>query len=160
MVLSGMNSRKMVYENVVTASLATPGCLTKEEKELIAAVKEIIGEKTKVPCTGCRYCMPCPQGVDIPGTFRCYNEMYTEKKSTGRGEFYQVIGLRKDSALPSRCVGCGRCEKHCPQHIHIIEELKKANKELLPLPYRVAIKGARLFMFGLGGKQNKENKTV
>ena len=138
-VLSGMNSPAMVEENCRNASAAEPGMYKEEEKKLIAEVKTLINEKIKVPCTGCAYCMPCPKGVDIPGTFRCYNEMYVEGKSVGRHEFFQVVGLRKKPALPSQCVGCGRCEKHCPQHISIIKELKNAKKALLPLPYRVAV---------------------
>ena len=112
---------------------------TEADHTLIAQIKNLINEKIKVPCTGCAYCMPCPKGVDIPGTFRCYNEMYVEGKSVGRHEFFRVVGLRKKPALPSQCVACGRCEKHCPQHISIIEELKNAKKALLPLPYRIAV---------------------
>ena len=138
-VLSGMNSVQMVEENCRTASESEPGCLSEEEKTLIEEVKTLINEKLKVPCTGCGYCMTCPKGVDIPGAFRCYNEMSMEGKGVGRHEYFQVVGLRKEPALPTQCVGCGRCEKHCPQHISIIEELKKAKKALLPFPYRAAI---------------------
>ena len=145
-VLSGMNSMDMVEENCRIASSAEPGMFTDADRDMVAKVKDAINEKLKVPCTGCGYCMPCPQGVDIPGAFRCYNEMYMESKSTGRHEFFQVVGLRKKPALPSQCVGCGRCEKHCPQHISIIEELKNANKALLPVPYRIAAAVSRRFV--------------
>ena len=144
-VLSGMNSEEMVRENCRTASDAEAGHLTEEDHRLIARVKDLINEKIKVGCTGCGYCMPCPQGVDIPTAFRCYNEMFTEKKSVGRREYAQVAGFRKKTSFPSQCVACGRCEKHCPQHLPIIRELKNADKALRPLPYRIGTAVARKF---------------
>ena len=153
-VLSGMNSEAMVEENCLTASSAKAGEFTKKDHALIDRIRSMINEKLKVGCTGCGYCMPCPHGVDIPGTFRCYNEMFMEHKGTGRHEFFQVIGLRKEPALPSQCVGCGRCERHCPQHISIIKELKNAEKALLPFYYKVGIKVARVFLYH--GKAHKK----
>ncbi len=144
-VLSGMNSLEMVRENCRGADEAFVGMLSEKDHRLVAKLKELISEKIKVPCTGCGYCMPCPQGVDIPSAFRCYNEMYMESKGTGRKEYWQVVSLRKEPAFPSQCVGCGRCEKHCPQHIQIIEQLKAANRELRPLPYKIAAEVARRF---------------
>ena len=90
--------------------------------------------------------MPCPKNVDIPAIFRCYNEMYTESKHSGRWEFAQTVGLRKKDATFSQCIGCGKCEKHCPQNIAIREELKKADKALRPLPYKIGIAVAKKFM--------------
>ena len=90
--------------------------------------------------------MPCPKNVDIPAIFRCYNEMYTESKHSGRWEFAQTVGLRKKDATASQCIGCGKCEKHCPQNIAIREELKKADKALRPLPYKIGIAVAKKFM--------------
>ena len=55
--------------------------------------------------------------MDIPGTFRCYNAMYSEGKQSGRKDYLQCTAFRKDTASASQCVGCGKCEKHCPQHI-------------------------------------------
>ena len=148
-VLSGMNSLEMVEENCRSASVAHEGMLTEKDHKLVARLKELISEKIKVPCTGCAYCMPCPQGVDIPSAFRCYNEMFMESKGAGRREYWQVVGLRKEKAFPSQCIVCGRCEKHCPQHIPIIESLKEANKALRPLPYRIAAEvGRRVAMWG------------
>ncbi len=145
-VLSGMNSLDMVEENCRIADSAQAGEFTEEDFALINGIKDRINERLKVGCTGCGYCMPCPQGVDIPGAFRCYNEMYMEKKGVGRREYAQVIGLRKEPAFPSQCIGCGRCEKHCPQHISIIEELKKADRALRPLPYKIGIALGRRFV--------------
>ena len=146
-VLSGMNSIEMVEENCRTASEALPGHLTEEDRAVLEAVKKDIREKEKVGCTGCRYCMPCPKGVDIPGIFRCYNAMYTESKGQGRFQFAQTVGLTKEPAFATQCVQCGKCEQHCPQKIPIRQKLKEADKALRPLPYRIGIDFARWFMF-------------
>ena len=149
-VLSGMNSRRMVYENVLTAHRTKAGSFKKEDFELIEKVKSAIREKEKVGCTGCRYCMPCPKGVDIPGTFLCYNTMYTESKSNGRFQYAQSVGLTKEPAFATQCIECGKCERHCPQQIPIREKLKEADKALRPLPFKIGINVARRYMFGKG----------
>ena len=142
-ILSGMNSTEMVEENIRIASDAEPGHFTDKDFELVEKIKTIIKEREKVGCTGCRYCMPCPKGVDIPGTFYFYNLMYIDKKTSARFEFAQVMGMRKEQSFASQCVGCGKCEQHCPQHINIREKLKEADKALRPLPYKVGIQVAR-----------------
>lgn len=136
-VLSGMNSMEMVKQNLKTASESHVGCLTASDAALIEQVKEEIKKHVKVGCTGCGYCMPCPRGVDIPGTFRCYNAMYSEGKKSGRKDYLQCTAFRKDTASASQCVGCGKCEKHCPQHIEIRKELKCAASELEDVKYKV-----------------------
>ena len=138
-VLSGMNSEDMVRENCRVASEAEPGHLTREDLDAVEEIKRIIREREKVGCTGCRYCMPCPRGVDIPGTFYYYNLKYMEKSSRARFEFAQNMGLRKEPGFASQCVGCGKCEQHCPQHINIREKLKEADRALRPLPYKLGI---------------------
>ncbi len=90
--------------------------------------------------------MPCPQGVDIPAVFRCYNRMYSENKGAGRFEYVQTVALQKEKTFASQCIGCGKCEKHCPQSISIREELKKADKDLRPLFTRIQIAAMRAFM--------------
>lgn len=145
-VLSGMNSLEMIRENCRTASDAQAGHFTKADFDTLALVTEKIRENEKVGCTGCRYCMPCPKGVDIPGTFRCYNAMFIEGKKQGRLEYGQTVALTKDSAFASQCVGCGKCEKHCPQEIPIRKMLKEADKALRPLPYKIGFNIARKFM--------------
>ena len=146
-VLSGMNSIEMVNENVRIASEVQEHEFTPQDFQLIEQVKAEINKNIKVGCTACGYCMPCPKGIDIPTAFRCYNQMYTEKKSSGRMEYLQIIALQKDMSDISKCVECGKCESHCPQVLPIRKKLKEAQKELLPLPYRIAVKLMRLFKF-------------
>ena len=145
-VLSGMNSIEMIEENCRTASDAKAGDFGAEEKEMITKIKAFINANTKVNCTGCRYCLPCPKGVDIPGIFSCYNHMYSENKSRGRKEYFQTIALRVQPAEASLCVKCGKCEQHCPQSIPIREKLVEADKALRPIHYKFAGKVARHFM--------------
>ena len=147
-ILSGMNSMEMVEENIRIASEVEAGQFTDSDFELIENVKSIIRQKEKVGCTGCRYCMPCPKGVDIPGIFHYYNLTALQKKSSARFEFARNLGIRQEPVFASQCIGCGKCEKHCPQHINIREKLKEADRELRPLPYKIGIDIARRFMVG------------
>ena len=146
-VLSGMNSLQMVEENCRTADDMKAGSLTDKDFELLEKVKRAIHEKERVGCTGCRYCMPCPKGVDIPGTFACWNTMYTEGKSSGRFQYAQTVGLTKEPAFATQCIECGKCEQHCPQSIPIRQKLKEADKDLRPFGYKVGINVARKLMF-------------
>lgn len=144
-VLSGMNSMEMITENIETAEKGTVGHFLPEDDALVELVKAEIQKTVKVGCTGCGYCMPCPTGVDIPVTFRCYNEMYSETKSGARKEYLQCTAFRQKQSSASLCIGCGKCESHCPQQIEIRKELKRAVKELETLPYKAARKGIALF---------------
>ena len=155
-VLSGMNSIPMIEENARIADTSVPGSFGAEENEMIDRIRAYINENTKVGCTGCKYCLPCPRGVDIPGIFSCYNHMYSENKLTGRKEYYQTIALRLEPADASRCVGCGKCETHCPQNIPIREKLKEANRAIAPFYMKIAAGVSRRFMIGKKKKQKDE----
>jgi len=144
-VLSGMNSVNMVEENCRTAADCLPGSFSKEDLELITHVRESIERTMKIGCTGCRYCMPCPKGVDIPGIFRCYNHMYSESISSGRKEYFQTVAFRKQSADASQCIKCGKCESHCPQHLEIRKLLKTADRGLRPWYLKIFTFFARRF---------------
>lgn len=143
-VLSGMNTLEMIRDNVETASNVETGELGTNEEVMLENVVTAINAKMKVGCTGCGYCMPCPKGVDIPGTFSAYNRRYTDSKYGGFFDYMMCTALRKNSTAASNCISCGKCEKHCPQHIEIRKELKKASKELEGPLYKIIRKVVEL----------------
>ncbi len=145
-VLSGMNSLEMVRENAAVADAARVGELTDADRKLYADVVKAIQKKMRVGCTGCRYCMPCPHNVDIPGTFAAYNRAGYDGWTRGLRDYVMCTALRKVSTAASNCVECGKCERRCPQHIAIREELKNARKTLEGVPYKVARKFIQTIM--------------
>ena len=144
-VLSGMNSDEMVRDNVNTASNTQVGELTAEDEAMLRRVVAAINSKMKVGCTGCAYCMPCPKNVDIPGTFAAYNRRYQEGKFWSFVDYVICTMLRKNSTAASNCIGCGKCEKHCPQGIPIREKLQDARNELEGPLYRTIRKAVGWF---------------
>jgi predicted aldo/keto reductase-like oxidoreductase len=116
LALSGMSTMEQVVENVANASTAEPDTLNEQELALIGHVRETYRELCPVPCTKCRYCMPCPSGVDIPRNFEIFNEgrMY-DQIETARDQYEHLDEGRRASA----CVQCRQCEDLCPQHIPI-----------------------------------------
>lgn len=139
-VLSGMNSLEMIEENTASASEAVVGELGEREENMLSQVVDAINEGVKVGCTGCRYCMPCPQNVDIPGTFAAYNRRYSEGWFSAVKEYLMCTALRSTSSAASNCIGCGKCEQHCPQNIEIRKELVNARKKLEGPAYKIARK--------------------
>jgi len=146
-VLSGMNSMEMVMDNIQTASSVSVGEMTEADEAMLTRVVKAINAKMKVGCTGCGYCMPCPKNVDIPGTFAAYNRRYSENRFWSFVEYAMCTALRKNPTSASQCVGCGKCEMHCPQGIHIREELKNAQRELEGPLYRFVRKAAGIMKF-------------
>ena len=145
-VLSGMNSDEMVRDNIQTASTVEVGELGEDEEQMLKEVVKAINAKMKVGCTGCGYCMPCPKGVDIPGTFAAYNRRYAEGKFWSYIEYVMCTSLRKNSTAASNCIKCGKCEKHCPQNIEIRKHLDDARKELETPLYKVVQKAVKKFV--------------
>ena len=145
-VLSGMNSLAMVEENVRTASDAVAGAFSADDRAFLQRILGIIREREKVGCTGCRYCMPCPRGIEIPSIFSCYNDMSISSKRYGRLRYFQTVALTAEPSFVSQCVKCGKCEQHCPQGLPIREKLQEAERALLPWPLRPLIKLTRKFM--------------
>ena len=146
-VLSGMNSIEMLRENCRVADEVRPGEFKEEEKSFIEQIKKEINSSMKVGCTGCGYCMPCPVGVDIPGTFSCYNQIYSQNRRAARNSYMQCTIFRHDPASASNCIQCGKCEQYCPQELEIRKELKAASRELETVAYKVARKLVRILKF-------------
>lgn len=137
-VLSGMNSLEMVKDNVETASTAPADELTGDDRQMLRQVVGAINARMKVGCTGCRYCMPCPQGVDIPGSFAAYNRKFSEGFVAAMKDYLMCTGLRAEASCAGKCISCGKCETHCPQHIEIRKELKDVKRTLEGPIYHIA----------------------
>ena len=128
-ILSGVSNMEQLKENIELFDSAEADTMSEEELKLVDKVRDLYREKIMVPCTGCDYCKPCPEGVAISTVFELYNEavMYDKKEKNARMYNDFLIKNNKDA---SQCVECGNCESACPQNIAIIEELKNAHKYL------------------------------
>jgi uncharacterized protein len=129
--LSGMSAMEQVAENLRIAGTGLPGSLSPEELALVDRVRDTYRAILKVPCTGCAYCMPCPNGVNIPQNFTLYNEAFMFGDPDMAAFVYNRFLPPPSRA--SACLACGACEPHCPQGIPIMEELGKA-RTLLSRP--------------------------
>jgi predicted aldo/keto reductase-like oxidoreductase len=146
-LLSGMNATAQLEENLLLADQALPGSLDAGERETYRRVLEVFNASYKVPCTGCNYCMPCPQNVNIPGCFAAYNTSYALGWVQGMQQYATSTGLTSlKTGRPGNCVKCGACETHCPQHIPIIKTLGQVRSRMEPLPVRGGIGIFRAFM--------------
>ena len=145
-VLSGMGSGFMLEENLKIADASGVGQIPPEERDLYSQVVQAINATVKVGCTACGYCQPCPMGVDIPGAFAAYNRWFGEEKKNAFMDYLKCTTFRKNSTGAGNCIGCGKCEKHCPQGIAIRQELKEVQKVLETPLYRVIKKGAGWFV--------------
>ena len=128
-ILSGMSTLEQVEDNIKTFSNLEE--LTKEELETIEKVANTIKSRTKNGCTGCRYCMPCPAGVDIPGNFSAWNLYY--KYESERAASWSIRQVKASEGFAEKCVKCGQCEQVCPQHLNIREDLEKLSEEMKEL---------------------------
>ena len=137
-VLSGMNDISQVEENCRIASDSLPGALTDDELSVYGQALHEILSVTKVGCTGCNYCQPCPKGVAIPTCFAAYNASYSDGYINALREYMMCTTLRKVRTNAGLCVKCGKCEKHCPQGIAIRDELDKVKKRFETPVYKVA----------------------
>jgi predicted aldo/keto reductase-like oxidoreductase len=128
LLLSGMSSMAQLEENIRIAEDARPESLSSEEMDTIHRVADTYRRLLRVDCTGCAYCMPCPNGVNIPMNFTLYNDYYLFQDLDLSQAFYNDMMPPEHRA--SSCAECGECEEQCPQHIEIIEELKKVDATL------------------------------
>ena len=123
-VLSGCNEMEQVEDNLRIFDTVEVGCMDEAELKLMDDVRAAYKSRTKIGCTGCRYCMPCPNGVSIPEVFRLWNEssLYGTDPKSG----WDYKRLVDNGATPENCIECGACEAACPQYLPIIESLKDA----------------------------------
>ena len=126
-VLSGMSTMEQVAENVGFAEHSQPHNLTADELALIGRVRDAFRALSPVSCTACRYCMPCPNGVDIPGVFEFYNEATIFNDAVKRREMYNDPKIFKEEQRGDKCIKCEQCLEKCPQKISIPEQLEKAH---------------------------------
>ena len=125
-ILSGVSSMEQLKDNLRIFENAKANCMDEEEIALIERVKQVYRKGMKIPCSGCEYCLPCPQGVSIPGIFNLVNSafMYMSEKES---KFLYRVDHIKNGSDASNCVECGQCESVCPQNIPVIQRLKESH---------------------------------
>ncbi|MFC1863347.1 aldo/keto reductase [Thermodesulfobacteriota bacterium] len=127
-VLSGMSAMPQLVENLKIAKDARADSLTANELVLISKVREKFEEMLKVKCTGCGYCMPCPNGINIPMNFNSYNNSFLFDDQQRSKMAYNMFMPEEQRA--GSCEECGECEEKCPQNIEIMDELKNVHELL------------------------------
>lgn len=126
-VLSGMSDKKQVEDNLLFAGRSQVGMVTQEERQAYKKAKEIYDSMALVGCTGCRYCMPCPFGLEIPDIFSYYNMTAAHREEEAKE------GYGKLAVKAADCKACRHCEKECPQMIKISEVMPDAVKAFAKL---------------------------
>lgn len=129
-LLSGMSTMEQVEENLAFADRSRPGLLGDDELALVARVRDLYRELSPIPCTTCRYCMPCPQGVAIPDVFELYNDAHMYDNLARQQMAYGAF--LSDGERADACTSCGECVEKCPQGIDIPAWMEKAQAFLAP----------------------------
>jgi len=127
-VLSGMSTFEQVQENIAGAGRSGPGTLTEEELALYPRVRKAYEALCPIPCTGCKYCLPCPNGVNIPEVFELYNDAIMYGNADRSRMAYN--NFLSEGERANLCIECGECLEKCPQQIEIPDWLKKAHQML------------------------------
>lgn len=125
-ILSGMSNMEQVEDNLHTFADFKP--LSAKEQQTIEEVVAVLNSRVQNGCTGCRYCMPCPAGVNIPGCFAAWNTYHMYQN-------YNVVKWRWENEIgekgqASNCIKCGKCEGKCPQKLSIRDDLAKVQADL------------------------------
>lgn len=127
-VLSGVTNMEQTMDNLAIFDRTGANTMSEEELAIVMKAREEYLRRTKVGCTGCRYCMPCPAGVDIPAIFGTWNEAFKYNTNiSGNGRYRRMVSEGKGA---DQCVECGACMEMCPQQLNIPELLKTASAEL------------------------------
>jgi uncharacterized protein len=129
-VLSGMSTLQQVHENLASAERSGPRKLTGDETALFSKVRNAYRDLFPVPCTACRYCMPCPSDVNIPVIFQYCNDAVAYNMLHASQSRY--AGLKMNGHRADRCTECNKCVEVCPQKIAVPAQLKKAHEFLSP----------------------------
>lgn len=127
-VLSGMSNMEQVVDNIrICNEDGVADSMNLENERVIESLRDTLKSKIKINCTDCKYCMPCPNGVNIPACFECLNNssMFNDIEGIKNNMYKYLIEQNSDA---SKCIECGKCEKSCPQHIDIINKLKKVKE--------------------------------
>ncbi len=127
-VLSGCTEVEQVEDNLRIFDTVEPGIMDDAELKLMDDIRAAYKSRTRVGCTGCRYCMPCPGGLDIPGIFAAWNE--STLYNTNPKDNWGLQRILREGHGPENCLQCGACEAACPQSLPIIELMQEAVAEL------------------------------
>jgi uncharacterized protein len=122
-VLSGMSTPAQLEENLQIADRSGTGILSDKERELMKEIRRLYKERILINCTGCGYCMPCPQGVDIPGSFQ-YLNLAAMINNPDEGRRLYTLLVKNKGKQASQCIACGECLEKCPQKLPIPETLQ------------------------------------
>ena len=127
-MLSGMSTFEQVQENVVSAERSGAGTLPEQDLALYGRVREAYDALCPIPCTECKYCLPCPSGVNIPRVFEIYNDLMMYGDERGAQMVYN--NFLEAEARADNCIECGECLEKCPQNIEIPDWLAKVHEVL------------------------------
>lgn len=128
-ILSGMSNMDQVVDNLRIFDVPQGEARTEEDEKLYKLVKDTYMACTKTRCTACKYCQPCPMGVRIPSIFQGYDTALMRAGGDFKKGYAKLV---EEEADASRCIGCRKCERACPQHLPIVQYLQEIHAECKP----------------------------
>ena len=126
-ILSGTSTIEQLKDNLRIFRASQPNVMSEKDMKLIHSIQKIYESKINIPCTGCKYCMPCPQGLDIPNLFKLYNQYQLLNKPVNDSLIYQNSRM----VCADQCIQCGQCKQHCPQQLDIPAFMNIVHRELM-----------------------------